>query len=108
MRDKTIRVVPHEKCTGCGACYNKCPKNAIKMKPDSEGFLFPEVQDNCVSCGICQSACPVLSPIKYNGMPNCYAVWADPKTRRRSSSGGMFSILARAIIAKGGVVFGAA
>lgn len=107
MRDKTIRVVPHEKCTGCGACYNKCPTNAIKMKPDSEGFLFPEVQDNCVSCGICQSACPVLSPIKYNGMPNCYAVWADPKTRRRSSSGGMFSILARAILAKGGVVFGA-
>ena len=107
MRDKTIRVVPHEKCTGCGACYNKCPTNAIEMKPDNEGFLFPEVQDNCVSCGICRSVCPVLSPIKYNGMPNCYAVWADPKTRRRSSSGGMFSILARAILAKGGVVFGA-
>lgn len=107
MRDKTIRVVPHEKCTGCGACYNKCPTNAIEMKPDNEGFLFPEMQDNCVSCGICRSACPVLSPIKYNGIPNCYAVWADPKTRRRSSSGGMFSILARAILAKGGVVFGA-
>lgn len=107
MQDKTIRVVPHEKCTGCGACYNKCPKNAIKMKLDSEGFLFPEVQDDCVSCGACQGACPVLNPVKLNSSPRCYAVWADQETRKLSSSGGMFSIIARAILAKGGVVFGA-
>ena len=107
MQDKTIRVVPHEKCTGCGACYNKCPKNAIKMKLDSEGFLFPEVQDDCVSCGACQGACPVLNPVKLNSSPRCYAVWADQETRKLSSSGGLFSIIARAILAKGGVVFGA-
>lgn len=25
-------------CYGCGACLNVCPKNAIKMLEDKEGF----------------------------------------------------------------------
>lgn len=107
MRDKTIRIVPQDKCTGCGACYNKCPKDAIEMREDREGFLFPSVLDNCVSCGACQNACPVLKPVKVNGTPQCYAVWADRQTRLVSSSGGMFTVLARKILAEGGVVFGA-
>lgn len=108
MQDKTIRIVPHEKCTGCGACYNKCPKNAIKMKLDSEGFLFPEVQDDCVSCGACQGACPVLNPVTHHDEPESYAVWAADSVRLVSSSGGMFSLLANEILNRGGVVFGAA
>lgn len=107
MNDKTIRIVPQDKCTGCGACYNKCPKDAIEMREDREGFLFPSVLDNCISCGACQNACPVLKPVKVNGTPQCYAVWADQKTRLVSSSGGMFTVLARKILAEGGVVFGA-
>ena len=39
--DNTIDVITHNQCTGCGACYNKCPVNAIVMKPDAEGFFFP-------------------------------------------------------------------
>lgn len=107
MDDKTIRIVPHDKCTGCGACYNRCPKDAIEMREDREGFLFPTVLDNCISCGACKSACPVLKPVKLNDTPRCYAVWADRETRLVSSSGGMFSVLARKIIAEGGAVFGA-
>ena len=107
MTDKTIRIVSQDKCTGCGACYNKCPNDAIEMREDREGFLFPSVLDNCSSCGTCQNACPVLKPVKVNGTPQCYAVWADQKTRLVSSSGGMFTVLARKILAEGGVVFGA-
>ena len=25
-------ICPREKCTGCAACYNVCPKNCIQMK----------------------------------------------------------------------------
>ena len=107
MTDKTIRIVSQDKCTGCGACYNKCPNDAIEMREDREGFLFPSVLDNCSSCGTCQNACPVLKPVKVNGTPQCYAVWADQKTRLVSSSGGMFTVLARKILAESGVVFGA-
>ena len=33
------QLAPHERCTGCAACCNGCPKGAIRMIPDREGFL---------------------------------------------------------------------
>ena len=38
-------------CTGCGACYNICPRDAIQMVPDPLGFLQPEIDTSrCISC----------------------------------------------------------
>ena len=49
-----------ENCCGCWACENICPKNAIKMHEDKEGFLFPSIDRNlCVGCGLCEKVCPV-------------------------------------------------
>ena len=46
-------------CTGCGACAAKCPKNAIVMKPDEEGFLYPDIQESiCIRCNLCMKVCP--------------------------------------------------
>ena len=39
---QTVRKNPAE-CTGCGACVSICPKQAIVMQPDTEGFLYPKV-----------------------------------------------------------------
>lgn len=106
--DKTIRIVKAEQCTGCGACYNKCPTDAIRMEYDSEGFIFPKVTDSCVNCGLCQKACPALNPVQLHPTPKTYAVWAADEIRLQSSSGGMFSLLANHIFKKGGAVCGAA
>ncbi|EGB93997.1 putative iron-sulfur cluster-binding protein/coenzyme F420-reducing hydrogenase, beta subunit [Clostridium sp. D5] len=47
-------------CCGCTACYCICPVNAIDMKPDEEGFLYPIVNDiKCVCCYRCLSVCPL-------------------------------------------------
>ena len=46
-------------CTGCGACASGCPKGAIHMLPDREGFLYPTVTDACIQCGHCAHICPV-------------------------------------------------
>ena len=35
---------PHS-CTGCMACYNVCPKNAIKMESDQYGILSPKIKE---------------------------------------------------------------
>lgn len=105
--DNTIRTIAHNACTGCGACRNKCPKDAIRMVLDGEGFYFPQVTDACVNCGLCLAACPAANPVAHHPTPPAYAVWADDDTRMKSSSGGMFSLLAEATLAKGGVVFGA-
>lgn len=47
--------VDAEKCTGCEACVDSCPSEAIKME---DGKACIDV-DNCVDCGICVDECPV-------------------------------------------------
>ena len=49
-----------EECCGCTACYAICPKNAISMIEDEEGFLYPRINKNkCISCYQCFKVCPV-------------------------------------------------
>ena len=108
--DNTIDVITHNQCTGCGACYNKCPVNAIVMKPDAEGFSFPSINsEQCIHCGLCLKTCPVFET-KYenNPEPKCYAVMANDEIRKNSSSGGVFTLLAEWVLRQGGVVCGAA
>ena len=40
---------PVSGCTGCGACVSICPKQAITMQPDAEGFLYPKVDGDGVN-----------------------------------------------------------
>ncbi|MDO4356924.1 MAG: polysaccharide pyruvyl transferase family protein, partial [Clostridia bacterium] len=98
-------------CTGCGACDNICPANAISMLPDDEGFLQPQVnQELCIKCGKCEEVCCVYNNFEnYNKkVPEVFAAIASEEDRRISSSGGVFPVLAKEFIRKGGIVYGAA
>ena len=110
MLESTIPyLAPHDRCTGCGACANGCPKGAIHMLPDREGFLRPTVTDACIQCGHCSHICPVLKQREHRSEPAAFAVWnEDESVRALSGSGGAFSLLAEYILDDGGVVFGAA
>lgn len=95
-------------CCGCSACVQKCPKQCISFIEDSEGFLYPKVNESsCVKCGLCEKVClekhPFLEtyPIKAIACKNI-----DEKVRENSSSGGVFTLLAEKIIEENGVVFG--
>lgn len=47
-----------ENCCGCSACYAVCPKHAIRMRPDEEGFLYPVLkEEKCIKCYKCLSVC---------------------------------------------------
>ena len=47
-------------CCGCTACYSVCPKKAISMQQDQEGFLYPFVEiSKCIDCKLCDFACPI-------------------------------------------------
>ena len=49
-----------EDCCGCTACYAICPKDAISMRTDEEGFDYPIVDDDkCVRCYMCIKVCPI-------------------------------------------------
>ena len=104
----TVRKVKDE-CTGCGACVSICPKNAISMQPDDEGFLYPAVDGSlCVECNLCETRCPVGKPVPKQKQKVYGVQHLDREVRAASSSGGVFTALARGMLARGGVVFGAA
>ena len=105
-------MVPARDCTGCSACCGRCPEHAIAMVEDREGFLYPRIDSRkCSECGLCVAICPVESPVPVESTdaPLVYAGWTtDRSLLRRSSSGGVFSEIARRVLQDGGVVFGAA
>ena len=49
-----------EECCGCTACYAICPKSAIYMEQDEEGFEYPHIkEDICICCHMCVQVCPI-------------------------------------------------
>ena len=104
-----IEIKQKKGCCGCHACASVCAHQAITMQTDNEGFLYPIVNKSiCTDCGLCEQVCPVI----HQGSPHqplkVYAAQSnDDELRRQSSSGGIFTLLAEAVIHEGGVVFGA-
>lgn len=108
MTDRII--VTGRSCTGCSACYNICPKSAIKMDL-ADGFYKPSIdKKKCISCKKCVSVCPQNAEIKKSEYTTvAYACKnKDLSVRMKSASGGIFSILAEHTINNGGIVYGVA
>ncbi|MBR6205097.1 MAG: Coenzyme F420 hydrogenase/dehydrogenase, beta subunit C-terminal domain [Candidatus Methanomethylophilaceae archaeon] len=105
--------LPLLKCTGCSACESVCPKGAISMDINSQGFgkgfRYPHVDaSKCIECGKCVKTCPVLNP-SYSGdkKPKVYSVKC-PSHQMKCASGGVFGFLADRFLSEGGGVCGAA
>lgn len=100
------------RCTGCSSCSSVCPQACIQMLADHTGFLHPIVDSQlCLNCGLCTQACPVLTspPLMHTQQSDAFSVACkNDSVRLRSSSGGVFTLLAEQIIHQGGVVFGVA
>ena len=97
-------------CTGCMACYNKCPNNAISVIYNEAGFYTPCIDEKkCTNCGLCASVCPQEKTVQVKSEPTaCYAVMADDEIRKNSASGGLFAKIAEEYLKRGGYVCGAA
>lgn len=104
-----IEITKKEECCGCSACVHICPKHSISFQEDKEGFLYPRVDlETCVDCGLCEKVCPIINQ-EYERKPlGVYAAKNDDESiRLKSSSGGVFTLLAEKILEEDGVVFGA-
>ncbi|MHC1745696.1 MAG: Coenzyme F420 hydrogenase/dehydrogenase, beta subunit C-terminal domain [Negativicutes bacterium] len=99
-----------EDCCGCSACYNVCAKQAITMKADEEGFLYPEIdQIRCIDCGRCIQICPLIHDGNYKNdhTPRFYvARHKSQEVLRQSTSGGAFTAISDDILRQNGVVYG--
>jgi coenzyme F420-reducing hydrogenase beta subunit len=97
-------------CFGCEACVQVCPKQAIQMKEDVEGFRYPDVSKTlCVNCGLCENVCPAEQyPKKYTHPEYAFGGYHhNSRVREQSTSGGAFSALADAWCGSEGFIFGA-
>lgn len=106
-----VVIVDKKKCCGCSACFQKCPKHCIEMIEDEEGFLYPRIDSKqCVDCGLCEHVCPIKEEKEMNEqISEAYAAYAkDNNLRHNSSSGAIFSVLAKEVLNRNGVVFGVA
>ena len=60
QKQKAPQVKDKLLCCGCGACEAICPVNAIMMKMDEAGFIYPVLDDlKCISCGKCSKVCVI-------------------------------------------------
>lgn len=105
-----MKIIEKNECTGCMACYQSCSVKAITMQAVSKGFLYPIIdEEKCINCGLCQKVCPQLKEMDAIEKETCYAVWnTNEEERALSTSGGFFSVIARYVLEKSGVVYGAA
>lgn len=104
-----ISINNKQDCCGCTACAERCPQRCICMREDEEGFLYPIVDvEKCIGCNICEKVCPIINRGEINSTFRIYATAnPDEETRKQSSSGGIFTLIAESVINTGGVVFGA-
>ena len=97
-------------CSGCGACSVRCPKQCIRMVKQQDRFLYPEIDTSrCISCHLCEQVCPYENGAPLKQPAKTYAaVSKNAPDVANSSSGGLFSLIAGAVLDGGGVVYGAA
>lgn len=109
-RKTGIELATPEQCMGCGACYASCGFGAIDMVSDTKGFYRPAVDaETCRGCGACSRACPSVGETTRRTEPLAtLAAWdRDADDRAKATSGGVFMLIADAVLARGGWVCGA-
>lgn len=105
MDDKTINITNKNNCCGCSACYNICPTKAISMVQDSEGFFYPEInKKKCINCGQCKKVCPFININNSKPLEVYNAHIKNEENLIQTSSGGIFSELAKSILKSNGIV----
>lgn len=105
---KNFKLCDESKCTLCKACVNICPKNAIELSLNQNGYEKLDINsDLCINCGLCSKVCALRDEVNTNSPIACFAAQAtDNEKLKLSASGGVFQVLARYVLEKGGVCYG--
>ena len=101
MQECYLNTNKKSNCTGCGACMSICPKKAISMVEDSEGFRYPVIDKNkCINCKLCEKICPNNKDLP-NTQPKSYKyITKNEKDLLKATSGGAFGDIVAAFFTK--------
>lgn len=107
-----IDITDKSRCCGCTACMVICPHDAIVMRADALGFLYPAVdRSRCVDCGLCDAVCHFSKRNAAGTFPDVVSVHAarhkDDGVLASSQSGGVFTALSDVVLSESGVIYGA-
>lgn len=98
-------VCQFNKCTGCMACMDICPKGAITIQDSLNAYNAQIDELKCINCNLCHNICQnnntlgLVKPIKW------YQGWAENKeVRIGGSSGAAASALMLAFVESGGYI----
>lgn len=98
-------VCDQNKCVGCMACVELCPKSAIHIEDSLDAYNAVIDESLCCDCNLCHKTCqnnqtvPLYTPLMWHqGYSN------DSYVRAKSSSGGVGASLMRAFVAEKGCV----
>lgn len=108
MRNTFLTTGSSNTCYGCRACEQACPKFAIRIEPNHEGFLYPIINESlCIDCGLCVKVCSYDSFNETFLPDKAFAIQYKKRDRLlESASGGAFPVLADYILKNGGYVSG--
>lgn len=104
-------MIDKNECCGCSACAVTCPRDALTMTFDAEGYYKPVLDvKKCVECGLCEKVCPSIHSklLPITKERTYLAVAKDRKILAKSSSGGVGYLLARQALREGYTVCGVA
>lgn len=96
-------------CTGCSACMNVCPREAIIMTEKTPlGAIYPSINhEKCIDCKLCIKTCPVIHHVDLREPIKAYALTSkDIHDLETSTSGAASSALVTRLITTGGVAYG--
>lgn len=96
-------------CTSCQMCAAVCPKNAITIRLNEDGFYRPYLNaDKCIDCGLCVKVCykfdpdvKVTSVEEKNKITVKSAQYKQNELLEKVTSGGVADALAKELIKQG-------
>lgn len=93
------------KCVGCHACKDLCPKDAIQIVDNVDCLNATIDEEKCINCNVCENVCQVNHPTEKKKPNVWFQGWSkNEEIRKRSSSGGLAAELARTVAKDGGAV----
>lgn len=108
---KPVSVSDLDFCCGCGACKSQCPKQAISIQKNENGFWEKFVdKTKCIHCKKCLSVCPFYQ-VDAQSMRKmkklvAYKSRCLEKIRTESSSGAVGADLVQVLLDEGYTISG--